>query len=96
MPQGSILLGPILFLIYINDKCNVSDMLSYVLFLDDTSLLLTDSDLCNLNVKLNQELHNIFKWVTANKSTVNINKTNFILFQRRSVVSNLGTVSYGG
>ncbi len=71
-------------------------MLSYVLFLDDTSLLLTDSDLCNLNVKLNQELHNIFKWVTANKSTVNINKTNFILFQRRSVVSNLGTVSYGG
>ena len=95
VPQGSIL-GPILFLVYINDICNASDKFSYVLFADDTNLLLTDNHLYNLHVKLNHELHNIFKWVTANKLAVNIKKTNYILFQSRSVVNNLESIFYGG
>ncbi len=75
-----------------NVICNVSDVINGVLF-GDTSL--TDNDLCNLNTKLNQELRNIFRSVTANKWAVKINKTNFILFERRFVVSNF-KLFYGG
>ena len=59
---------------HINDICNASDKFSYVLFTDDTNLLLTDNNLYNLHVKLSHKLHNIFKWVSANKLAVNINK----------------------
>ena len=67
-----------------------------VLFADDINFFLTNSNLYNLHVKLNYELHKIFKWVSANKLAVNIIKTNYILFQSRFVVSNLGSIFYGG
>ena len=51
VPQGSIL-DPILFIIYINDLCNVSDLLKFVLFADDTNLFASGTDIKQLCVKI--------------------------------------------
>ena len=56
-----------------------SDKFSYVLYADDTSLL-TNNNLYNLYLKLNHELHNIFKWVSVIKLTVNIKKKKLITY----------------
>ena len=79
VPQGSIL-GPLLFLIYINDLANVSDLLSKILFADDTSLFYSHSDPKTLMKVVNEELEKIAKWFKINKLSLNIKKTNFILF----------------
>ena len=86
VPQGSIL-GPILFIIYINDLCNVSDLLKFVLFADDTNLFASGTDIKQLCVEINKELSKINVWFNVNKLSLNISKTNFILFKNKNVVN---------
>ena len=76
VPQGSIL-GPILFILYINDLCFTSEKLKYILFADDTNLLYSNSNLNDLTKIMNTELCTIFRWFKVNKLSLNINKTNF-------------------
>ena len=86
VPQGSVL-GPLLFLIYINDIQECSEKLKFFLFADDTSILYADKNLRSLELIVNQELCKLYDWLTANKLTLNIKKSNFVIFspvQRKS------------
>jgi hypothetical protein len=77
--QGSIL-GPILFLCFINDLPNCTDLLT-LLFADDTAGLVSGPELRPLIQKANSELQKIAAWFRANKMAVNVSKTKFIIFK---------------
>ena len=79
VPQGS-LLGPLLFLIYINEFHSCSELLDFHLFADDANLLFKHKDINILESEINSELANVHIWLSANKLSLNIEKSNFVIF----------------
>ena len=76
--QGSVL-GPLFFLLYINDLlCVVNTPNSIVLFADDTSILITDTTLQKYNTTINQLFYNVNTWFNSNLLTLNYNKTHYV------------------
>ena len=79
VPQGSIL-GPLLFILFINDIFSVSNLCSMVLFADDTNIFMPGNDPTELFKKMNNELINFNKWFTNNKLALNLQKSCYIVF----------------
>uniref|UniRef100_A0A1B6LAY2 Reverse transcriptase domain-containing protein n=1 Tax=Graphocephala atropunctata TaxID=36148 RepID=A0A1B6LAY2_9HEMI len=82
VPQGSVL-GPLLFLVFVNDFSNNVSSLSF-LYADDTTLLCSDFDYCALNLKLINSLQQAKEWYFANKLIINDSKTDSLIFTNRT------------
>ena len=81
VPQSSIL-GPTLFLLYVNDLCNVSTRLTSILFADDTSCFIEGTDLADMCVQLSSEMNKLSTWFKTNRLSLNVSKTNCMIFGR--------------
>ena len=84
VPQGSIL-GPLLFIIYMNDICNVSELLFTVLYADDTCVVIHGKYMLSIITTLNHELHMLSTWLQANKLSLNTDKTYYMIFHRARI-----------
>ena len=81
VPQGSML-APLLFLIYINDNVNSRNVLSFVLFADDTTVYVQNDSIDSAIEILNTELAKVSLWFDSNKITINGNKSQMIMLYR--------------
>ena len=84
VPQGSIL-GPLLFIIYMNDLFNVSEFLFTILYADDTCVLMNGKHLEELVTRMQNELNLFYTWLQANKLSLNGQKTYYIIFHRARI-----------
>ena len=85
VPQGSVL-GPLLFLFFINDFPLCSELMKFTIFADDTNSVLNSNDIVQLRELAQTELQNISDWLSANKIKANLAKTHFILFKGKRYI----------
>ena len=95
VPHGSIL-GPLLFILYINDFSRSPDLLFSILFADDTSVFIEGTSYDTVIDIVNKELERINIWLRANKLTININKTHYMMVHRTRIKHKLRNITICG
>ena len=95
IPQGSVL-GPLLFLIYVNEVPNISNNFTTCMFADDTSFLFKGRCITELFNVCNRGLEMFSDWCIANRLSVNIHKTKFMVFSNRSIPAILPNLFLNG
>ena len=86
--QGSIL-GPSLFLLYINDIYNATEISEFILFADDTNLFYSHDNVSSLMSLIHFELSMLSEWFQGNKLSVNISKSNYIILNQDKKKANI-------
>ena len=82
MDSQDSILGPLLFIIFIKDIVNSSELANFIMFADDTNLIFKHKDLTTLFNIINAELSKIY-WFKLNKLSLDVKKTNYIIFKCR-------------
>ena len=90
VPQGSIL-GPLLFILYINDLCNTSTVMKFTLFADDTSMYHSHQNFTSLIDEVNNENKTITQWFITNKLSLNIKKRTILYSHQQNKKYNISS-----
>ena len=79
-------MGPLLFILYVNNFRNCLDFSTNISFADDTNIFITGKNIQSVYLKTNLELKNIDEWMTANKLIVNSAKTKYLFLLLEKVI----------
>ena len=94
VPQGSVL-GPLLFIIYTNDLPNAIKHSKCILFADDTTIFYSTKHLDELYENISFDLNTLSDWFKANKLSLNVNKTNYMIFKNIKTPDNSKIIKIG-
>ena len=92
VPQGSVL-GPLLFILYINDLQFSSNVLDSILYADDSNLFISGKNITNTCAILNNELDKVNQWFLANKLKLNVDKTSCMIFKTKNKQVDLSDIN---